>query len=256
MRVLFAGDWHGDEEWADRVIRRAVDDGCETVVQLGDFGFGFFWLGDDPAEPGDWAPRCLFARAVSALATGAGVRVVFVDGNHDNAVLLGRLAELRPGRSEEGFVLVEDGLWWALRGHRWEWDGVRFGALGGAFSVDRHRRTRGLDFWVEETTSAAEAARLGRSRLDVLVCHDVPVRPPGSEPLPRQSPRQIDEASRAQLAAAVAATSPRLVVHGHWHHRYSVEIPTPAGVARVEGLASNLEGDARALLVLDTAALA
>ncbi|MCB1004106.1 MAG: metallophosphoesterase, partial [Acidimicrobiales bacterium] len=93
MRVLFAGDWHGDEEWADRVIRRAVDDGCETVVQLGDFGFGFFWLGDDPAEPGDWAPRCPFARAVSALATRAGVRVVFVDGNHDNQVLLGRLAE-------------------------------------------------------------------------------------------------------------------------------------------------------------------
>ncbi|HMQ27453.1 MAG TPA: hypothetical protein PKA98_15795, partial [Acidimicrobiales bacterium] len=73
---------------------------------------------------------------------------------------------------------------------------------------------------------------------------------------PRLSPRQIDEASRAQVAAAVAATSPRLVVHGHWHHRYSVELTTPAGTARVEGLASNLEGDATALLLLDTAALA
>ncbi len=256
MRVLFAGDWHGDEEWAAKVIDRAAAEGCGTVVQLGDFGFGFFRLGDDPGEPGDWAPRCPFARAVSALATRAGVRVVFVDGNHDNAVLLGRLAELRPGRSEEGFVLVEDRLWWAPRGHRWEWDGVRFGALGGAFSVDRHRRTRGLDFWVEETTSAADVARLGPGRLDVLVCHDAPVRPEGFEPLPRQSPRQIDEASRAQVAAAVTATSPRLVVHGHWHHRYSAEFATPAGLARVEGLASNLEGDARSLLLLDTNALA
>lgn len=256
MRVLFAGDWHGDEAWAAEVIGRAAAAGCGTVVQVGDFGFGFFWLGDDPDEPGDWAPRCPFARAVSSLATGAGVRVVFIDGNHDNHVLLGRLVELRPERSPEGFVLVEDGLWWAPRGHRWEWDGVRFGALGGAFSVDRQRRTTGLNFWPEETVSAADVARLGSAPLDLLVCHDAPVRPAGVEPLPRRLLREPDEASRGHVAAAVAATAPRLVVHGHLHHRYSSEVPVPGGTARVEGLASNLEGDDRALLALDTATLA
>jgi len=254
--VLFAGDWHGDEAWAAEVIRRAAATGCETVVQAGDFGFGFFWLGDDPDEPGDWAPRCPFARAISMLATAAGVRVAFIDGNHDNHVLLGRVAELRPERSAEGFVLVEDGLWWAPRGLRWEWDGMSFGALGGAFSVDRQRRTTGLDFWPEETVSAADVARLGPAPLDVLVCHDAPVRPEGAEPLPRRLLREPDEASRAQVAAAVAATSPRLVVHGHWHHRYTSEVPTPGGVTRIEGLASNLEADDGALLALDTATLA
>ncbi len=164
--MLFAGDWHGDEDWAATVIGRAADMGAAWVVQVGDFGFGFFRLGDDPAVPGDWAPRCPFARRVSALAAESGVPVVFIDGNHDNPVLLARLAE-------------------------------------------RQRR--------------------------------------------------------AQVAAAVERTGPRLVVHGHWHLRYTAEHPNarrreggsgpdraPA-VTRIEGLASNLQHDDRALLALDLA---
>lgn len=246
---MFAGDWHGDEDWADEVIAIAVAQGVDWVVQLGDFGFGFYRLGDDPNEPGDWAPRCPFARHVSAVAVDAGVPVVFVDGNHDNHVLLGRLTESRDPAGAEGFVPVEDHLFWAPRGHRWEWDGLRFGALGGGYSVDRRWRTAGLDFWPDEVTTARDVKRLGRDPLDVLVAHDGPAIPESFEPLPNPSQRKADEASRAQVAAAVAATRPGLVVHGHWHHRYSVE----RDGGRVEGVASNLEGDERSLFVLDLA---
>lgn len=263
--MLFAGDWHGDEDWAATVIGRAVDMGAAWVVQVGDFGFGFFRLGDDPEVPGDWAPRCPFARGVSALAAESGVPVVFIDGNHDNPVLLARLAERRGATGPSGFVPVEDHLFWAPRGHRWEWDGVRFGALGGAFSIDRRLRTTGLDFWTAEVTSPADVARLGCDPLDVLVCHDGPTIPDGFAPLPSPSQRKVDQASRAQVAAAVERTGPRLVVHGHWHLRYTAERPNarrreggsgpdraPA-VTRVEGLASNLQHDDRALLALDLA---
>ena len=255
MRLLFAGDWHGDEDWAGEVIATAAEAGYGWLVQVGDFGFGFFRLGEDPAEPGDWMPRCLFARHVSMLAADAGVRVVFIDGNHDNHVLLARLAERRDPAGVEGFVPVEDHLWWAPRGHRWTWGGVRFGALGGGYSIDRRWRTKGQNFWDEETTTTGDVARLGAAPLDVLVCHDAPVRPTGFDPLPRQSHREVDEASRAQVAAAVTATAPGLVIHGHWHHRYTAKLAAGAGVAQVEGLASNLEGDDRALLALDTATL-
>ena len=193
------------------------------MVQLGDFGFGFYRLGDDPNEPGDWAPRCPFARHVSALAVEAGVSVVFIDGNHDNQVLLARLAETRDRVGAEGFVPVEDHLCWAPRGHRWEWDGVRFGALGGGYSIDRRWRTKGLDFWSEEVTTASDITRLGRAPLDVLVTHYGPRIPDSFQPLPNPTHRKADEASRAQVAAAVTATRPRLVVHGHWHHRYTAE---------------------------------
>lgn len=263
MKLLFAGDWHGDEDWASEAIGRAADTGAAWVVQLGDFGFGFYRLGDDPAQPGDWAPRCPFARRVSALAVELGVQVVFIDGNHDNPVLLARLAHSRDPAGAEAFVPVEDGLFWAPRGHRWEWDGIRFGALGGAYSIDRRMRTTGLDFWPEEVTAPADVARLGHDPLDVLVCHDGPTIPEGFRPLPGASPRKVDQASRDQVATAVERTRPRLVVHGHWHLRYTAERPDGgrAGAAggsgraapatRVEGLASNLEHDDRALLALD-----
>lgn len=180
MRLLFAGDWHGDEDWAAEVIARAAATGCGWVVQVGDFGFGFFRLGDDPAEPGDWAPRCPFARHVSTLAVDAGVRVVFIDGNHDNQVLLGRLAERRGPGGEKGFVPVEDNLWWAPRGHRWTWDGARFGALGGAYSIDRRRRTKGLDYWKEETTTPPTSPASGRARSTCWSATTGPCCPLGS----------------------------------------------------------------------------
>ena len=252
MKLLFAGDWHGDEIWAEGVLTTAAAQGIDWVVQVGDFGFGFYRLGDDPTEPGDWAPRCPFARHVSALAVDTGVPVVFIDGNHDNQVLLARLAETRDPAGSEGFVPVEDHLFWAPRGHRWKWDGLGFGALGGGYSVDRRWRTKGLDFWSEEVTTPAEVTRLGRAPLEVLVTHDGPVIPDSFEPLPNPTHRKADEASRAQVAAAVAATRPRLVVHGHWHHRYTAE---RSGGTRVEGLASNLEHDERSLLILDLATL-
>ena len=263
MKVLFAGDWHGDEDWAGHVVSRAAAVGAAWVVQLGDFGFGFFRLGDDPAVAGDWAPRCPFARRVSALAVEAGVRVVFLDGNHDNPVLLARLAQRRDPVGPEGFVPVEDPLSWAPRGHRWEWDGIRFGALGGAYSIDRRHRTEGLDFWSEEVTTAADVDRLGHDPLDVLACHDGPTVPEGFRSLPSEHQRRVDEASREQVAAAIERTRPRLVVHGHWHLRYTSERPyegpggggaavdRAASATRVEGLASNLQHDDRALLTLD-----
>ena len=177
VKLLFAGDWHGDEDWAAEVLDHAAKEGVAWVVQVGDFGFGFYRLGDDPTEPGDWAPRCPFARHVSRLAAEAGVPVVFIDGNHDNHVLLARLAEHRDPVGAEGFVPVEDHLYWAPRGHRWEWDGVRFGALGGGYSADRRWRTKGLDFWTEEVTTASDVTRLGPGPLDVLVTHDGPMTP-------------------------------------------------------------------------------
>ena len=71
VKVLFAGDRHGDEEWAAQVASCAAEAGAVWVVQLGDFGFGFFGLVGDPAVPDDGAPRYPFARRVSALAVGA-----------------------------------------------------------------------------------------------------------------------------------------------------------------------------------------
>lgn len=124
------------------------------MVQVGDVGFGFFRLGDDPAVPGDWAPRCPFARGVSALAAESGVPAVFIDGNRDNLVLLARLAERRGATGPSGLVPVEDHKFWAPRGHRWERVRARSSAavtrVDGLASILQHddRALLGLDLAV------------------------------------------------------------------------------------------------------------
>jgi len=60
----------------------------------------------------------------------------------------------------------------------------------------------------------------------------------------------------------VGPSKPALVLHGHWHRRHSVSLVFGAPgsaerrLARVEGLASDVEGDGRSWGVLDLETLA
>ena len=242
-RLLVAGDVHGDAAWFDALCGRAAEHGCEAVLQLGDFGF---W----PHHPGGRK----FPRRVSTYAARRDLDVFWIDGNHENHAAL---RSLRPG--EDGFVEIEERCSYIPRGHRWNWSGVRFGGLGGAFSIDWRTRRPGKSWWPQEVTTADDLATLGSEPLDVLVAHDAPSGVPLSGfSLPVEDQVRADEV-RDLVAAAVKATRPELVLHGHWHLRHSFELAWPVGAgaelewasARVEGLASNIEHDHRAWGVLD-----
>src|SRR4051812_11791514 len=138
-RVLLAGDVHGNAEWMERLVHIAQSLGCEVVVQLGDFGY--FPLD----QSGQW-----FLRRVEQAASGANLIVYWIDGNHEDH---GQLGALRP--TESGFTPVSDRCFYIPRGLRWTWSGVRFGALGGAFSVDWRQRTPGADWWPQEVPTDA-----------------------------------------------------------------------------------------------------
>ena len=242
-RLLVAGDVHGNSGWLEVLFRSAVAHGCNAILQLGDFGF---W----PHQPGG----SRYLHRVSKYADRSGVVVFWIDGNHENHDALRLLTP-----SADGFVDVARGCRHAPRGLRWTWRGVRFGALGGAFSIDWRDRVPGRSWWPDEVTTAADVERLGGAALDVLLTHDAPAGVPlGGVRLPDADQVRTDEV-RALLAEAVKATSPRLVLHGHWHRRYSYELTWPAAVeggagwraTQVEGLASDVERDARAWGVLD-----
>ena len=56
---------------------------------------------------------------------------------------------------------------------------------------------------------------------------------------------RADEGRRL-ISAAIVNTQPRLLLHGHWHQRVSNVLPATASrssAVRVEGLASDVEGD-------------
>ena len=82
--IVVAGDWHGNEGWALSVIGRVpsllAGEPRRLILHLGDFGI---WP--------DAAGRAYLAHVSAALAA-VDAELWFVDGNHEDFPLLGRLA--------------------------------------------------------------------------------------------------------------------------------------------------------------------
>jgi hypothetical protein len=233
-RLLIAGDTHGNLDWIRTLTKLGARHGCVGVVQLGDFGF---W--PDQQALRSTHQVALNERWLNAVAGTAEFHNVWwrvLDGNHDAH---GLVRDDYPA-DENGVRPLRDGvLDWADRGAVWIWCGVRFGALGGAVSVDKHLRAEGHSWWeTEEITDTEVDALVERADddgVDVLFTHDAPVLPPGFEPYGDDAMQAACARSIEQVVRAVEAVKPQLLMHGHYHHRYAGLL----GSTRIEGLASD-----------------
>ena len=242
-RVALVGDTHANAWWTTRVIENLAAEGVRVMVQLGDFG---------------WWPHMQFAHKVSWAAARAGVEVLFIDGNHEHHPNLRGHAlrsDVLRGESDgslDGPVLMHPNLWYLPRGCAWEWDDVRFRALGGGYSIDKDFRTPGKDWFPEEIPSAEDAERaISAGPADVLLSHDYPELGYQLKGLPGLKDEHMKGSRAVQwlLAEVTRAIHPELVVHGHWHRRYSIEQED----VLIEGL--NCDNTAGGVVVLDTETL-
>lgn len=241
-RLLVAGDVHGNLAWMRTLCDLAAQHGCDAVLQLGDFGY---W----PHYP----DGVRFLQHVSRHATHTGLNVYWIDGNHENHDALAALAP------RDGFITVSERCLYVPRGHRWTWRGVRFGALGGAFSIDWRDREPGKSWWPEEIPTVEDVERLGTAPLDVLVTHEAPAGVPlEGYRLPAEDEVRAEEVRR-HVRSAVEATLPTLVLHGHWHRRNTYELAWPTEKrgelvwrsTLVEGLAADVQRDSQAWAILE-----
>lgn len=248
MRILVAGDIHGFADQCEYLAFQARNFECDRIVVLGDFGF---WEHMPAGEE--------FLDETAVLGGEYGIDWYVIDGNHDKISLV--LQRYQP--DDRGFHLVRPGLFYASRGHRWTWDGVRIIALGGAYSVDKEQRlleekaaaykirkqnqyrpadrkrstdTSGTQWFPEEEMTDEDMARIlvDTTPVDIMLAHD---KPRSSNPcwnrkdLPECWPNQ----DRLQLA--VVALQPKLYLHGHLHYRYRDTVRTGGDSwCRVEGL--------------------
>ena len=205
MRVLLAGDTHGSHSQIRYLLDTAVDKGVERIIQVGDFGF--------------WPHLEDFHVQVNRAAMKAGIDFYWLDGNHENFDALE--AEVDVDANEPQQMLAN--LWYLPRGSTWEWDGCRFMALGGAFSIDKDDRTRGYSWWHQEIITYEQVDRAcERGPVDVLLTHDAPE---GTCPIIRPGYKydEMSRGNRLAVSAVMEAVKPKLLVHGHYHHRYSGE---------------------------------
>lgn len=253
-RVLLCGDLHGDLEWIDKAIDAAQKYDCAVVLSVGDL---------------NWRPERPEGRELARRLAQSSAVWVLVDGNHDNLDELARVAApYRP--TVDGFdqdprglwgprcpIELSDNLWWAARGSRWNWSGVRFGALGGAWSPGWWFRVRGVEWFPNETIQRRDMQALGDEPLDVLVCHDgpgdvAPLVESQRSRAARPGDGHIGAGNQSCIQSAVELTGPRLLIHGHWHLRHTTTWDADWGSCRIEGLGSDQRPGAFAVLNLLT----
>jgi hypothetical protein len=247
QRVLAAGDWHGNRDWALNVINRVpqllADEQTRIVLHFGDFGI---W-------PGAAGRRYL--DSVSAVLDRVGAQLWFVDGNHED---FAQLAQLAAAIVPDGRIEIRPNIFHLRRGYRWHWHDLTWLACGGGVSLDRAGRTEGLDWWPqEEITSGQEAAVIAGGHADVMVCHDCPSAVAHTFPQPPSwwAPADLarNAAHRERLQRIVDAVRPAHVMHGHLHRAYQRTCDFGYGPVHVSGLAA--DGSLRNFAVLDVESL-
>lgn len=242
-RILFLGDTHTRTDQMYKALDVAVANGCSRIFQVGDFGY---W------EHEPWGVE--FLDDIDRYARYVGVDIYFLDGNHDNIRLL--MEKYGSNKDPEGFVIVRPRVRYAPRGHIWTWSGKTFMALGGAYSVDKNWRLaqeqhaaddadepvsfhRGTWWFPEEEITDAELDRYltaAPPKIDVLLTHD---KPRGSNPGWNRKDSPDCYPNQDRIQAAVRATAPNVLIHGHLHYRYEQMMQHDRGYTRVIGLSSD-----------------
>lgn len=223
-RVALVGDVHGNLPWTLRVLTAAKDRGADVVIQLGDLGF---FGHDDPST------RKFLARVDRRIAD-LDLALLWLDGNHENHHRL----ELLPVDAATGLRPVTDRIAHLPRGHRWDFGGATWMALGGAVSVDRQWRKEGTDWWPQEAlTYEQAAAAITCGTVDVLLTHDAPadtVVPGSAGPSvwPTEDLERSD-AHQALVRSVVDAVRPSQHWHAHMHARYDDVLRHPDGTMTV-----------------------
>jgi predicted phosphodiesterase len=181
-KLALAGDWHGNFGWAELAMNYAVEQGCDVLLQVGDFGY---WPSYEEST-GSQTGGSHFLFKVTEKAKELGLMIYWIDGNHENH------EHLHPGIDKQ----------WRTAGHDWfpqetlVQDQIHYASReGGVDIIVSHDCPAGVvipgiqaenekGFWPSEQIAESEAHR----RL---------------------------------LRQIVDATGAKLIVHGHYHRRYN-----------------------------------
>lgn len=221
------GDMHGNSQYlCNNLLRWSEMIGCDRLIVLGDFGF--LWPGEDTHRILDKLDRKL---------EQANQSLLFLPGNHEDHTKLD-LIEGVADINGDGHFEVRPRIHYTGRVNSWDWDGKRFGAVGGAVSIDRQWRLEEMgrggprSWWPQETLSPDEIeSAKGIGRVDVLLTHDAPT----SFPL-RLKPDLESTANRQVMTDIGRALRPSIWFHGHYHVRRTYRFPHDEGGAEVHSM--------------------
>lgn len=233
MRVVVAGDVHGNDAHLRMLLDVCVVEGAPFLVVCGDFGF---W------PHMDWGRE--FIEIAQLEAHSRDVCVIWIDGNHDNHDVLESMLqpykEMECGPGFDGLVPIGDSgtLMWCPRGWTFQLDELTCMGFGGGISVDREHRREGESWWsgeaitreqVDDVRAVIAPAGVPYTRagfVDVVFSHEAPLAngmfapaKGGVDDLSYKDviPESLDQ--RRLISELVDVVKPERVFCGHHHVR-------------------------------------
>lgn len=161
MRIGITGDTHGDPFLSQ--IFSAKRKGLTHLIVCGDFGY--VWMGSK------------YENDILDYINNIGIQVLFIDGNHDNHILLRQY----PIQNKFGgkVRVIRDNIIYLLRGEVYTINDKKFLTIGGARSIDRDFRIKNVSWWEEEILNEKERSNtlynlhLNNYKIDYIITHTI-----------------------------------------------------------------------------------
>lgn len=216
--VAFAGDWHAQTGGVWEKLEQLAGLGVTRLYHVGDFAL---W----PDKSGR-----KFLDEINGYAEDLGIALAVTPGNHEDWRYLGTVF----AASDQELGVVRSRITVFPRGHRWTHSGRSFVSFGGGASIDFEYRRLGRSWWPEELPTEADVEALSASGVaEIMIMHDSPA--PGTPQVEAirsdpggwsDSALAYAEAGAQRATAAWAAVQPKLLIHGHFHVRDEIRLPT------------------------------
>jgi predicted phosphodiesterase len=245
--IGFIGDVHGDMQHLLAAMNIMWNHGVQVLVALGDFGM--IWPGRNWSAELDKINRRLAVR---------GQTLYVIDGNHEDFDALYKFP-----LDAVGLRTLRRNVVHIPRGTRMTLSSGRtLAALGGANSIDVDRRIAGRSWWLQESITEDDLARLGSEPADVMIGHDAPLHLPALDrhlaatehPWSEGGVAYTDE-GRRRFHRGFARVRPGLYLGGHYHFHVdqTVDFVTDEGEFRCRTviLDMNRGGDAVSFAIMD-----
>jgi hypothetical protein len=203
-QVVVMGDIHGDFGGLNTFINKHQPG---VVLQCGDFGYFPHMTQTHLDALGDITPV-----RMGEVKT-KNTHVHWCDGNHEDHEALLALDDLE----------VFPGVFYQPRGSTLVLpDGRTVLFVGGADSVDKGYRTRGVDWFPEELITHADINRLPDPKavnIDIVVSHTCPVEFIQHSKIAEMThfAGKVDDPSCRVLSHVLQVYQPSLWYFGHWH---------------------------------------
>ena len=157
MATFLKGDIHGNLFEVIDFIDRFNLGKNDNIIILGDCGIAWRKDKKDLAQNIKLWNEC-----------GNGVKLYFIDGNHENFNILNSLPV------ENNMGKIADNIYHLRRGQVYEFENKKILVCGGADSIDKYRRIENFTWWKEEAISQETINDIPAGHYDYVLTHCCP----------------------------------------------------------------------------------